>query len=228
MPIETLGRWSLGPGSIRELRRRMRAATLTIAHGSRTLPACAVASSSCAVVRIPEHRRRFLLVRIGPQAGERSTLALRRAVAVVALWPMARDMLMKIHGVPAERLYVIPNGVPAARFPAIDAVTRARSRGILGLENGAPVLLFLGALSNEKDPARAIRAAAAIRDACLLVAGDGPERSDPPVAGFGMRSRARAVPRRSRPSGDSSLRQPICSSCRVAPKGCLLRSSKPE
>jgi glycosyltransferase involved in cell wall biosynthesis len=96
---------------------------------------------------------------------------------VVALWPAAADALSQRHRVPRRDIRVIPNGVPARRFPPVDAGGRAAARQRLGVAPDAPVALYLGALIPDKDPQAAVDAVAATTGLQLLVAGDGPERA---------------------------------------------------
>jgi glycosyltransferase involved in cell wall biosynthesis len=107
----------------------------------------------------------------------RVTLALRRASAVVALWPGAARVLAERHRVPWEKIRTIPNGVPAARFPAVDPSRRSEARARFGQPAEQPTALYLGALRPEKNAAGAIEAIGALPDAALVIAGDGPERA---------------------------------------------------
>lgn len=78
-------------------------------------------------------------------------------------------------GIPEPRVHVVPNGIDAARFrfdPAVRAATRAR----FGLPADAFVVGGVGRLVPGKSFDTLVRAVAAIPDAHLLLAGDGPER----------------------------------------------------
>jgi glycosyltransferase involved in cell wall biosynthesis len=107
----------------------------------------------------------------------RTAALLRRARAVVALWPGAAATLTDRHGVPAERIRVIPNGVPAARFPPAGEAARAHGRRRFGLPEGVPVAAYVGSLTPEKDVGALIAAVAGLPTVWLLVAGAGPERA---------------------------------------------------
>jgi glycosyltransferase involved in cell wall biosynthesis len=175
--VETLGARSLSPGTITRLRRSMRDADHVISHGSRALPACAAAQLFS--------RRRFVFRSIGdavfyartPARRARVALYLRKAEAVVALWPGSADALAQRYGVPAHRITVIPTGVPAERFPPVDAERRREARAALELTGDVPVVSCLGWLDAEKGVHVAINAIASIPDVTLLVAGNGPERA---------------------------------------------------
>ncbi len=176
LDVDTLGPSALGPATLRALRRRSAGATAVVAHGSRTLPACAVALAG---------RRTPVVYRsIGDPAAWagggvrrlRTRLLLRRMAGVTALWPAAADAVHTLYGVPRDRLHVLPNGVPAERCPVPDPAARHAARDRLGLPAAVPVVAVIGALSPEKRVADAVDAVAAVEGAHLLVAGDGPER----------------------------------------------------
>jgi glycosyltransferase involved in cell wall biosynthesis len=175
LDVATLGPAGLAPATLRALRRRAAGAPAVVAHGSRTLPACAVALAG---------RRTPVVYRSigdpgawagGPVRRLRTRVLLGRMTAVTALWPAAADAVHDLYGVPRARLHVLPNGVPADRCPVPDAAAGAAARARLGLPAGVPVVAAIGALSAEKRMADAIDAVAAVEGAHLLVAGDGPE-----------------------------------------------------
>ncbi len=177
LDVPTLGDRALSPSTLRALRRRARTAQLVVAHGSRTLPACASALIGC---RTPAVYRSIGDPAAWAGAGlrrARTRVLLGRMAAVTALWPGAADSVRDLFGVPAEHIHVIPNGVPAERCPVPDAGTRATARQRLGLPPEAPVVAVIGALGPEKRIGDAIDAVAALPDVHLLVAGDGPERA---------------------------------------------------
>ncbi|MGH9112209.1 MAG: glycosyltransferase, partial [Acidimicrobiales bacterium] len=175
LDVPTLGEAALSPSTLRSLRRRAASARLVVAHGSRTLPACAAALAG---------RRTPVVYRsIGDPAawsGQglrrlRTRLLLRRMAAVAALWPGAGDAMHRLHGVPRGRIRIIPNGVPAERCPVPDAAARHSARLRLGLPPDAPVVACIGSLSTEKRVGDAVSAVAALPEVHLLVAGDGEE-----------------------------------------------------
>jgi glycosyltransferase involved in cell wall biosynthesis len=177
LAIETIGARSLAPSTVWMLRRLMADVGPVISHGSRSLPACAAASL------VPSHR--FVYRSIGDgisfagSAARRARVALylRRAGAVVALWPSAADALAR-YGVARDRVTVIPTGVPQARFPPTDGRRRAAARDELGLRADGPIVVCLGWLGPEKGVEVAIDAVAAQPELTLVIAGAGPLRAD--------------------------------------------------
>jgi glycosyltransferase involved in cell wall biosynthesis len=176
LSVPTLGDRSLGLSTLRALRRRIKDTPLVISHGSRTLPACALAASGTG--------RRFVYRSIGdvisyagtPARRARVTLALRRTSAVVALWSGAARHLAARHRVPTAKIHTIPTGVPAERFPVVDVARRSDARARLGPVADDRLALYLGSLTAEKNVAGAIEAVAATSDTGLVIAGGGPER----------------------------------------------------
>ena len=174
--VPVLGEAPLAPATLRALRRWAAGAQVVVAHGSRTLPACAAALAG---------RRAPVVYRsIGDPAAwaggrlrrARTRLLIGRMAAVTVLWPAAGDSVRALYGVPRERIHVIPNGVPADRCPVPDAGARRAARRRLGLPDGAPVVAAIGALTPEKRVGDAVAACAALEGVHLLVAGGGPER----------------------------------------------------
>ncbi|MFA5884666.1 MAG: glycosyltransferase family 4 protein [Acidimicrobiia bacterium] len=171
--LEVLGRRFPSRATIRALRSHMTGFDITVAHGSSTLPACAIAGS---------RRRPFVYRQISDSAfwaptwvkRTRTRVALNRACVVVALSEYNRGLLIRPIGVRPDRIVVVPNGVPAGEFVPADAAVRANARAPLGLPD-APTALFVGALVPEKGADLAIRAAAGVPDAHLVVAGAGAE-----------------------------------------------------
>jgi glycosyltransferase involved in cell wall biosynthesis len=97
---------------------------------------------------------------------------------VIALSPDIARWIIEHFDVPADRVSVIPNAVDVAAFPPRDAAARQALRSSLGLDDNTFVLGYLGALSTEKRPMLAVEAVAALPDAHLLLAGDGPLRAE--------------------------------------------------
>jgi glycosyltransferase involved in cell wall biosynthesis len=179
LPVRSIGARALAPSTLRSLRRAVQRdgqVGAVVAHGSRTLPASAIALAGTG---IPFAYRSIGDPRAWSASGGRrlrTTLLLRRAALVTALWPGAADALMARHGVPAARVRVVPNGVPAARCPVPTAEDRAAARARFGVPDGAAVVGFVGALTAEKCVGAAIAAVGRLPGVHLVVAGDGPER----------------------------------------------------
>jgi len=176
LPVGVLGQSRRSAGTLASLRRRSKAAGAVIAHGSTTLPMAALALVGTGVPLVyrnvgdPSYwattrARRF-----------RTASALRRTQAVVALTSEYADALARIYGLPEHKLCVIPNGVPSEQFHATDRAMQDTVRRRLHLPRDAAVILYMGALSPEKDVATAIRAVAQLksepRETILVVAGE--------------------------------------------------------
>lgn len=97
----------------------------------------------------------------------------RRYDCVVAVSGPLRDHLARL-GVPSDRLAMIRNGLSVSSDP----LPRLSARGSLRLDPSAPVIGWVGRLSEEKDPCLAIEALAAMSgaQAHLCFVGDGPLR----------------------------------------------------
>ncbi|MGK2928788.1 MAG: glycosyltransferase, partial [Acidimicrobiales bacterium] len=168
----------LGTGLNRHVLRKLRAMArdhdVVIAHGSTSLPACAMACLGTSP---------FVYRSIGDPAYWSSAglrrfqtgLLLSRAHTVIALWAGAAFTLEQ-RGIPRDCLAVIPNAVSADSFPAIEPGERARARAGLGLTGVGPAVLYLGSLSPEKCPQRAVQLGLRRPDLQVLIVGDGPLR----------------------------------------------------
>jgi glycosyltransferase involved in cell wall biosynthesis len=177
LDVPVLGDRRMGPGTLRSLRRRLEASSVAIAHGSTTLPACAIASIATGT---PFVYRQISDSRFWAPSGLRRMrvrLGLGRAAAVVALWSGSAETLHDHFGVAPERIRVIPNGVPVGRFTPVTPDERDAQRRAFGLDPTRPTLLYVGALAPEKGVDLVIDAVAELADAQLLVVGDGPERA---------------------------------------------------
>jgi glycosyltransferase involved in cell wall biosynthesis len=172
----------LGPSrrsleTLRALRRAAAAADVVVAHGSSTLEAC---SAGLVGTGVP-----FVSRIIGEPAywlrrgwrGSASAAMQRRAARHVVLWPGAVRQVSRLYGVDGDQVDVIANAVDANRYPACGVDERLSARRRLGVAPDQPCLAFVGALSAEKNVAAAVNAVAAVPDAALLIAGDGPDRS---------------------------------------------------
>jgi glycosyltransferase involved in cell wall biosynthesis len=176
LDVEVIGGHSLSPRTLRRLRRRAQAHDIVVAHGSRTLPASAI---SLAGAGIP-----FVYKNIGDTAYWSSTplrklragAAMRRSVAVVAMYDGAKQTLRSHHGLPPPEVVVIPSWRSGERFKPTTAAGREKARMRLGVDPTVPVYLVLGALAAEKRFDLAIEAVAAVPDAHLVLVGEGPER----------------------------------------------------
>lgn len=94
---------------------------------------------------------------------------------VVAVSALTRDDLAAWHGLPADRVTVIHNGVDAERFAPVDLATRAAARRRLGADRPLTIL-FAAHNFRLKGLGTVLRALARLRDRSigLLVVGRGP------------------------------------------------------
>jgi len=176
LDVEVLGPWSRSPQTILALRRNMSWADVTIAHGSATGSACALAGwrHRPFVYRQISDTRFWAATRFRRW---RSTRYLRRARCVVALSEAAKLDLVDHLRLDAELIRVVPNGVRVQRFDTPTPAERARAREHFGVPADEFVGLVVGALVPDKGVADAVAAALQIDGMHLIVVGDGPERS---------------------------------------------------
>jgi glycosyltransferase involved in cell wall biosynthesis len=175
LDLPTLGPTRRHPRTIEALRRRAREASVVVAHGSTTLPLCALVRPT---TRTPFVYRQisestFWASSIGRRLRVRAALA--SASKVVALWRGSAITLESTFGVAPQKIRIVPNGTPSDRFPPVDPAAKPHARAALGLDPTRPTILSIGALVAEKGVDLAVRAVASIETAQLLVAGDGPE-----------------------------------------------------
>lgn len=179
LPVETLGSTRLGVATLRALRTRAAAVDVVVAHGSSTLPACAVATFAARTPFV--YRQISDSLFWAPTAARRARVraSLSRARRVVTLSDAQADVLVAHFGVRRARIDVVPNGVPGGRFPEVTPADRDAARAALGLASDAVVVLCVSALVPEKGVDLVLDAAAALDDArvTVIVAGDGPERT---------------------------------------------------
>ncbi|MFJ2781706.1 MULTISPECIES: glycosyltransferase family 4 protein [unclassified Kitasatospora] len=173
-----LGPGRLHPATLLALRSAARTADLVLAHGSATLPACALALAG---TRTP-----FVYVSIGdprhwtarPLRRLRTGLLLRRAAAVTALADEARAVLLDRFRLPAATVRTIPNARAADRYPPADGdADRRAARQALGLPTDGLLVAWVGAIAPEKRLDLALDALDRLPDVRLAVAGDGPGRA---------------------------------------------------
>ncbi|MGW4894911.1 glycosyltransferase family 4 protein [Kitasatospora sp. NPDC004240] len=173
-----LGPARLHPTTLLALRSAARTADLVLAHGSSTLPACAIA---LAASRTP-----FVYVSVGDPRrwtagsgrGMGTGAMLRRAAAVTALTPEARAVLLGHFKLPGSRVRTIPNARSAERYPpARDEADRRAARHALGLPGDGLLVAWVGAIAREKRLDLALATLDRLPDVRLAVAGEGPLRT---------------------------------------------------
>ncbi len=181
LPIDTLGPGPRRPTTLAALRRRAAGVDLVLAYGSATLPACSLALGRA----VP-----WVYRSIGDPAAWcggrvrrwRTTALLRRSRGVVALWPGGSEAVGRLYRMPAEQRWVIPNARDHARFSRVTGAERTAARAQLGVAADAPVVAYLGSLSDDKRPLLTVDAVAASPGVHLLVAGEGPLLAEVAVA----------------------------------------------
>jgi glycosyltransferase involved in cell wall biosynthesis len=176
LDIETLGPTRRSVSTLRALRRRAQGSSVVIAHGSTTLPVCAIAlvgSGRPFIYRQISDSRFWAST---PLRRARVRVGLARAAMVVSLWDGAAASLEHDFHVGAGKLAIVPNGVPADHFQPPDALQRSNARRAIAVDDDRVVALYLGALVPEKGVDNAIEAARAA-GTTLVVAGDGPDRA---------------------------------------------------
>ena len=155
----------VAPTNWRARARLMRSYDLVIAHGSTTLEA--------AVTAVP---RRFLYRSIGdpsywlgrPTRRVSTAVRYQLAAGIVALYPGAAAAIHRLTGVPRSRISVVPNAVAS---PSVDDRPAPR------LPSDRRNVLFVGALTWEKQVDQLIRAVSLLDDTGLVLLGDGPLRA---------------------------------------------------
>jgi glycosyltransferase involved in cell wall biosynthesis len=196
LDLEPVGDAPLSLRTLQRLRRRTRGANVVVAHGSTTLPACALALGGRGRPFVyrnigdPYHWATSHLRRL------RTTAFLARAAQIVALNERSGTAMRELYRVPPRKLTAIPTGVSSRSHQPAPADRRATARLGLGIGSAAPMVLTIGALSPEKGVDLAIDALADLGDALLVVAGDGSE-----LAALERRAHRLGVTRRVRFTG---------------------------
>lgn len=186
LDVDVVGGDRRAPATYARVRRLMASRDITIAHGSTTVLACAVAGMGPTGWRGAGAGHPFVTRQLSETAFWVNTRSrrlrvsayLRRSRLVVALAPGAATELERIVGVAPEKIRVVPNGVPATRFVPPTPDQRQAARESFDLAPDAVVVAVVGALVPEKGVDRLIDAAADVPEVTLLIAGDGPARAD--------------------------------------------------
>lgn len=163
------------PGGLRRLRSAMARVDVVVAHGSSTLPACALAGFG---LRVPFVYRQISDPEVWTATRlrrARTRAFLRRAARVVALSEGNRAQLIEHLGVDPSLIRVIPTGVSAQAFPPTSPEGRPAARRRLDLPE-RPTALFVGSLSWEKGPEVAVEAVGRVDGVGLMLVGEGPDR----------------------------------------------------
>jgi len=171
LDVPTLGRSRRSFRGLLSVRRAARHAVV-VAHGSSSLLTVGLATKAL--------RTGWVYRSIGDPAAwvrgrsqvRRTGSLLRRAAAVVVLWPGAGHTMQRLYRVDPHRIVVIPNSRDPERFSPVSARERNEARDALGLSGS--VVAWVGSVSSEKCPLDAVRVASVLPEVTLVVAGDGP------------------------------------------------------
>ena len=116
----------------------------------------------------------------GPARRRVYSALMRRADLTIAVAEATRQEATGAFGLDPRRTIAIPNAVDRERVTATRGRTAVRAE--LGIGTDAPVVLFVGALNDEKDPRAALAvvrpAMGSNPDTVLVMVGDGPFRGD--------------------------------------------------
>jgi glycosyltransferase involved in cell wall biosynthesis len=177
LDFEVLGPSRRHPNTLSALRTAMTQSSIVVAHGSTTLPMCAIAGIGLGIPFVYRQISQQTFWAGTPYRRIRTRLALRAADHIIALWQGAADVLTSYFGIPSNRITIVPNGVPARRCPPVDSATKRAARLRLGLESDRSTLLYVGALAPEKGVDILVRAMShpALNKWQLLIVGSGPE-----------------------------------------------------
>ncbi len=105
-----------------------------------------------------------------PRIFDREHRGLHAADAVLAVSDYTKNIVTTHYGVPAQKIHVVHNGH--------DPVAAQRVRHLLHEKSAAPVVLFLGRMTVQKNPYQFLNIASVVHthrpDARFVMAGDGP------------------------------------------------------
>ena len=178
LPIEGLGKHWWSASVLLKLRRACRGVDVVIAFGSTSLPACVASGIR---LKVP-----ILYRSIGdPEKWVRGNLhrwrtgfLMRRTSHVCALWEQAATSFSRLYRIPLNRTSVIPNARSSTQFRPCSIEERQLERRKLGVDSQTKLIAVISALAEEKQIDRAIRSISGDNDLQMIVAGDGPVRSD--------------------------------------------------
>ena len=175
LPIEIAGTKRRSPRTFRNVLAAARWSDMVTSFGSISLQSAASATTLA--------RKPFVYRNIGdpsvwgniPGADLRIGAPLRRARHVVALYPGAADELVRRYRLDHDGITVIPRGVDADQYLPVTGPERVEARAALGADPDRRWLLYLGALSTEKDPLAVVEVVKRLpEDVGILVGGSGP------------------------------------------------------
>ena len=173
--IECSPRFEIDPSAALRLRNEIRKREINVVH-AHTGHAVAIGALATLGTTVPLVVARRVDFPLRDNAGTRWKY--RRAAAIVAISNAVARVLER-NGIPAERIYVVPDGVDTHR--AIRPATRDELAS-LGVPVGAPLVVQISQLVGHKDPLNFVRAMGRVHgrvpNAHALLVGDGPLRTD--------------------------------------------------
>ena len=166
--------------ALADVARRRRATDVVHAHGALSPATIAVAATLLGIPAVvtplgagpPGDLQRLRRKRGGRV---RVRLLVRRAHFVALSEELAAELLA--FGVAPARIHTIPNGFDTARYRPADPAERERLRARLGLAPDRFTVVFAGRLHPVKNVETVISAVAKVREADLLIVGDGADRA---------------------------------------------------
>lgn len=179
LAVQALGRRAVSLATLHRLRRLCAQSTVVIAHGSRTLPATAIACAGLSLRLVYQNIGDPLYWAGSGSRRLRVRWLLSRMAAVAALTESSAHVLETRFGVDPSRLVVIRNARSGTTFAPASSRERANARERLAVPASRSLIACIGSLTPEKRLDVAIRAIGLLSaDVGLVVVGDGPLRAE--------------------------------------------------
>lgn len=182
-----------GVTSMPSIARTLRRERATIFHAHQTWSlSCRYGIVAAALARVPV---RVATAQLFLEMPRLTAIDLQHALISrcldrhIAVSQFVAGRLRERFGVPPERIAVIPNAVQLRSHAPRDASLRAELAG----DETTPLVLTVARLEAQKGLPFLLEAAAAVRDAVFVVAGDGPDRAalEAQAAALGVHDRVR-------------------------------------
>ena len=137
----------------RQLFRLARWADVIHVHGvsKKNVPVAAIARLARRPLVLSLHTMGFDQPAMVRKHGALAWWAFRSAARYLAVSPALRDAMSEA-GVPDDRVELLPNGIDTDRFRPASAEEKRRLKRAAGLDAEAPVILFVGFFSHDKQP----------------------------------------------------------------------------
>lgn len=178
LDVESLGQGRLAWSTLKRLRTLTSQASVVVAHGSTTLPACAGVTIGQPTPFIYRSIGDPAYWASSPTRRLRSAVLLRQAALVAGLSEETRLRLVRLYRLRPDKVITIPAGIDTARFPRRAEGDQAAARHRLGYPTDISLAVCIGALSPEKAVHNAVLAMGELPERWhLAVAGDGPDKA---------------------------------------------------